>query len=163
MEDKIKIRLFIIIGNSNTRKSSIIRALSGVRDERVFDIKTDTEKIKVFVKTTSLQEAKIKRSDAANYIIKKLGKVAGCNTALICLRFTNKVHVGKEFISEDCTKYLIEFEKSNFIIEKMTVLNEKIENIENIEMLQNAHLISDSKTKPSNELASEIRKLWNWV
>lgn len=152
--------IYIIIGNENTRKSSTIRALSGVRDEHLFDVKTISATLKVYIKTTSLQEAKIKTIDAVEYLKRKISKDKDCDTALICLWHDEENSPHKNIVPELCCNYLNEFHKANFIIQKIIVFNKKLDCSIS---LVNGYSIIDTIGKPSNEIASEIRKIWGWA
>lgn len=59
--------LYIIMGETNMKKSSTIRCLTGIHNKNTFDIKHQNGNIKsTFVLAKSLQEAKISESDFVN-------------------------------------------------------------------------------------------------
>ena len=62
---KNKPKLFIITGAPNTRKSSVIRALTGVRDSRAFDIQFEHGIVKTFVFLTSRNEIRYRNQPNA--------------------------------------------------------------------------------------------------
>ena len=111
----------------------------------------------MFVKIVALQEASIKAINAVQYLKDKISKDKDCNTALICLWFDENKHQNKEFIPEKYIDYLQKFKESNITIKSIIVFNE------NKEILENTHLISNTKQTPSNEIAFEIKKTWGWL
>ena len=59
-----KPNVYIIMGETNMKKSSTIRCLAGIHNKNIFDIKHQNGNIRpTFVLASSLQEAKISESD----------------------------------------------------------------------------------------------------
>jgi len=160
-------KLYIIIGNGNSRKSSTIRALTGVRDQRNLEVAKNDICINAYVKTTSFQEIFNKgiNPEAAydEMITRK------CDYAIICLRYNPKYSM-PGFID-----YIDTFvKKGGSIIEPLIFLSneddvEKItKNSINIEFENkglktiNSNIINNSKQIASNEIASIIRELWGF-
>lgn len=61
--------IYIIIGESNTKKSSVIRCLTGIYNEGVYKIKhSNGSIIDTFIKTSSLQESDLTEGDFVNKV-----------------------------------------------------------------------------------------------
>ena len=64
--------VYVVIGDANTKKSSVIRALSGVdrRDNYLIeDLEGNT--LNIFIQIRSLQESKISIQEFMDYIVEK--------------------------------------------------------------------------------------------
>jgi ABC-type dipeptide/oligopeptide/nickel transport system ATPase component len=137
-----------IIGQSGSRKSSTIRALTGVhRGTRNWEIarcntscngyQTDIYDIEI----TSLQENKAKKKE-----IESLAP-SGTNNILVSLRPTAMAqNIIDLFLSHSWNVHIIEFNGSNFSSKNAYIHN----------------TITNTTTKPSNLIACEIRKILQW-
>lgn len=156
--------VYAILGDSNTRKSSTVRALTGVPmqyDAWSVATTSPTGNIDVYVQIQALQEAKINAQDFVKKIANidqyriKLG-FRPVNDMLIPLRIT----AVNGFL--DGTVYLQHFALAGWNIRQIVVLGTAALPIA-LPAGVPAHLISGSASMPANEIASRIRGLWNWL
>lgn len=137
-------KIYIIVGDSYTRKSSTIRALTGVRDNDNFTIQFQNGNIGTFrIRSTSLQEKGILPETSINEI-----NQSNCNFAIICLRFDSI----KNRPSYDV--YLNAFQNNNWEIMPLVFFNRNPNNIE--------ALVIPTRNTPSNEIANIIRNHWQF-
>jgi hypothetical protein len=151
-------KLYIIIGEENSRKSSTIRALTGAWNTNKFKIAvTDQRKeITIYVKTTSFQEAN--RGVYPNDAIIELTN-CGCDYALICLWKNSANHPKTKKIMPDYAAYIKDFIQAGFSIQFPKIFLEKGNNFLN---LSPDIQINNINKVPSNEIASIIRTNWNF-
>jgi len=150
-------KLYIIIGNEESRKSSTIRALTGVRDTKKFKISVPDKRnvIEVYVKTTSFQEA-----NGGTYPKEATIELTncGCECAIICLWNKSANHPKSKKLMPDFIDYINEFSKAGFTIQSPKIFLDK----EDIVMkLSTDILINNTIDKPANEIAALVRKHWN--
>jgi len=144
--------LYIVIGEAETRKSSCIRALSGVFRRKRYTIRTVNDgDIDVYIPgTSSLQERGISPDDFMDEV-----KRDGSQNVLMSL-----------WISATGTQpaghtYIQRFIQAGWNIERVVVLDEK-DPIDLPQGCPNQQLIPGSRNLPANEIASQIRQSWQW-
>lgn len=147
-------RVYIVVGKAESRKSSTIRALTGIGDNpKVIQIKTScNETIDVFVRHSSLQEKDLTPTDFIKQVEILKNNPDNILVALLPkkLRFPNADEyisyfrdVGWQIASIAC---LYKTEKKTF----------SIMNFESIEIFNSIHT-------PANEIAHRIRREWHWL
>ena len=145
--------IFIIMGEKNTRKSATIRALTGVhhKTRRGYQIGTPRGDINVFIKISSLQESPISPQDFITDIQNR-----NYQNVLISL------WISQGNGQPNGVTYIREFLNVGWNISQIVVLG--TDNIQNSP--QNTpvpYYISNSRTLPSNTIASQIRERWQWL
>ena len=149
--------IFIIIGDQNTRKSSTIRALTGVGREREIAVATLTQTISVFAKVSSLQEADILPQDF-------ITSVQGHNydNILVSLRIA-------EIVGRNGTRYPIgqtyiqEFVNVGWNIAEVVVLGNNILPYPLPAVAPALNSIANSTNIPVNQISTTIKNWWNWI
>ncbi len=148
-------RVFIVVGNSGSRKSSAIRALTGVGYRKVFHVmQIDRTILNIYVRPASLQEDRITPGD----FIRLVENLEGNPDVLLALR--SQAARNGQF--PDATQYASQFERAGWQIAGVAVLQggpfDRLTN--------NAPRpveIPESQSMPANEIASRIRGRWNWL
>ena len=154
--------VYVVLGGSNMRKSSTVRALTGVPMQYdTWMVETTTGSIDVYVQIKALQEAEITPPDFVNKIANvnqyrnKLG-YSPVSNILIPLR----ISAVNGF--PDGAVYLQHFIQVGWNIQPIFVLGATALPI-GLPSGVPAHLISNSTTIPVNQIASSIRGWWNWL
>lgn len=154
--------VYVILGESNSRKSSTVRALTGVPMQYdAWSVGTTAGVIDVYVQIQALQEAKIdapafvkKIADVDQFRISRGGSVI--NNLLLPLRVSafNGFHDGAD--------YLNHFMQAGWSIQQIVVLDATVPPV-GLPVVVPTHLISGSASMPANAIASQIRGCWNWL
>lgn len=145
--------VYVVIGDANTKKSSIIRALSGVdrRDNYLIeDLEGNT--LNIFIQIRSLQESKISIQEFIDYITKQ-----NIENVLVALRKDrcNSLPQGMD--------YLQSFVANSWSIQQIVVLGEnQLPNLPQGCPQPNFFPNSADENIAANNIAHEIRKIWNW-
>ena len=142
-------KVFIVVGKSNSRKSSVIRCLSGCRDSKDnWNIATQNSKEdKFFVNVTSPQEKNGVGISPKEFV--ELLKKAKSENVLTALQ--SKSSSGQPN-GEEYLKALI---NADFDIQPLIVFDDTV----NTQGL-NAHMIVGSATNPCNQTAAQIKNIW---
>ena len=146
---KTKKKIYCIVGDANASKSSVIRALTGVRITGKTDVCFVNNKRNTFyVKVTSMQE------ETKHTIPKAISllKVENCDYNLIALRFKK---VGNYPCAED---YLKAFIKKGWAIEGIAMLGNQLFEDNNLNKL--VIRITKPFDNAINKNASIIREVW---
>lgn len=152
-------RLFLILGEANARKSSLIRCLTGIGRSGKWSVcSASGNELPVYVQMTSLQEEQNTESKSytANEFMEILDdRAPEIDTILLPLRIT-----GHEI-------YFNDFEHEGFTIEKVVILQRKHENYQALETTlcrrYDCLRIENSNTQPSSFTASKIRPFFGWT
>jgi hypothetical protein len=165
--DKMKVKLmpnvYAILGESDARKSSTVRALTGVPQQYdAWSVATSlTGNIDVYVEIRALQESNIQPQD----FVSKIANVhqyrinrgeSPINNILIPLRIL--AFNG----CPDGTDYLQHFASAGWNVSQIVVLGNTPLTI-TLPTAVPAHLITGSASMPANAIASNIRGWWNWL
>jgi hypothetical protein len=150
-------KLHIITGAPNTRKSSVIRALTGVRDSRAFDIQFEHGIVKTFVFLTSRNEIRYRNQPNAvspEELVTFLNNLDSTIEAVIIpLRSTNPVN------GVFAETYIDFLNNNGFEIGTVVMFNTTVILPRNIE----GELLISNSAIPSNLTASRVRKIWGIV
>lgn len=153
-------RVFVILGESRSRKSATIRALTGLTRQprdRAWQVRLDdNEDLSIFIQPTSLQEARI----SPDGFIDKVNGVEGEPDILVALRprSTN----GGNF--PGAMSYIERLEREGWNIVETVMLGSELGALPN-ELRDRFHdtlIIPDSREIPANETAYRIRSRWGW-
>jgi len=150
-----KMKIFIITGAPNTRKSSVIRALTGVRDTKTFDVQFENIKLKTHVVVVSSNEIVSKKfpkgmdpNQLVNYI-KNLGNDVGA--IILPLR-----SVKPALNLPEATEYIEILLDNGFDIQPVAMFNDEISLPKGVM----GDTFYSTESNPSNLTASKLRKLW---
>lgn len=149
--------IFIIMGGRNTKKSATIRALTGVFKRKNYKVAIETRQgnidvINVFVQISSLQESRISPQDFINQI-----KQNGYLNVLVSLWISSSNG------QPDGITYIQEFISVGWNIREIVVLgtNSLSDHLPTDAPAPN--FIPNSRDLPANQVASQIRRLWQWL
>jgi hypothetical protein len=150
-------KIYIITGAPNTRKSSVIRALTGVRNTATFDIQFQFGVVKTHVMVTSSNEIRYKQfpdgisPDQLIQIIQNLPPFV--EAVMIALRSSRPVNgIGAEV-------YIERLNQAGHQIMPVVQFNDAVVLPTNVQGV----VLPSNTTIPSNLTASEIRKIWELV
>jgi hypothetical protein len=150
-------KLYIITGAPNTRKSSVIRVLTGVRDSRAFDIQFEHGIVKTFVFLTSRNEIRYRNQPNAvspEELVTFLNNLDSTIEAVIIpLRSSNPVN---GIFAET---YIELLNNEGFPINTVVMFNSAVNLPSNVD----GELLISNNTIPSNLTASRVRKIWGIV
>ncbi len=142
--------IFIVLGDTQTRKSAIIRVLTGAFGRALFQIATQNEIIDVFVQIRALQEANINPQEF-------IRQAADYPNILVSL------WISQGNGQPNGLQYIQAFIDTTWPIAQIVVLG--IQNLPyNLPQgLPNPLFISDSRNIPANQIAHQIRNHWHWL
>lgn len=143
---------YLIIGEPNTRKSSLLRSLTGCFNRSDRDIQlTDGTSISIYARVSSLQESKTTAKDFITEVQKR-----GCANVVFCLQpDPNPVF---PMLYPDAQLYISAFEEAGWSFAKTAVVG-----IHPISpMLPHVARFPRAATLPINVLAKNIRTHFDW-
>ncbi len=147
-------KVYIVTGAPNSRKSSVIRALTGVRDSRAFDIQFEHGIVKTFVFLTSRNEIRYRNQPNAvspEELVTFLNNLDSTIEAVIIpLRSSNPVN---GIFAET---YIERLNNEGFLINTIVMFNTVVNLPSNVD----GELLISNNTIPSNLTASRVRKIW---
>lgn len=148
-------KIYIVPGAPNIRKSSVIRALTGIRDTKTFDVQFENGKVKTHILVVSSNEIVSKKfqqgmdsNQLVNYI-KNLGNDVGA--IILPLR-----SVKPELNLPEATEYIEILLDNGFDIQPVAMFNDEISLPKGVV----GETFDSTETTPSNLTASKLRKLW---
>ena len=145
--------IFIIMGDEKTKKSSTIRALTGIYQMRSYDVGTQNGEINVFIHPSSLQETD---TSSQEFINKHTTK----ENILVSLWIRDKR--GRDDYFPVGIEYIRNFIDAGWNISQIVGLG--VDNIPNLSQnTPQPHYILNSRNLPSNTIASQIREWWRWL
>lgn len=153
-------RLYIITGAPNVRKSSVIRALTGVFLSDTFQIQfeNDTTPTQTHVMIASPNEIKstvYEQGMTIQQLFDYLNNLNENDTAVILpIRSVNP-----KFNLPVASEYIQALHNEGFEIAEVAMFNEAIPLPNGV----NGTLINNTQNTPSNQTASEVRKLWGII
>ncbi len=150
--------IYIIMGNQNKRKSSIIRCLTGTPRKKKIKLKTISSYIDIYVTISSLQEANIQPTDFITLVNEN-----NYDNVLCCLWIRDKI-TDNNVSYPNGVSYINKFLNAGWSIEFVDVLGIEADQ-ELIDQLGEIHceFHPRSAENPSNQTAAEIRSNWGWA
>lgn len=149
---------YIIIGRASVGKSSLVRALTGIRnaDERLMASLGGTN-FKLWAKDSSLQEARI---DPLSFI----ADVTARNVDAVLLTLWPQSRTSGGVVYPDAAGYIREFVRAGWIIQPVVILNTGGPMIPVIlpAGVLSTH-ISNVRTVPFNTFVGSVRAHWGWI
>lgn len=148
--------IFIITGAPNDRKSSTIRALTGVRDTKPFEVEINGSTENVFVMITSPNEVKSEAHPngmSPRELVKFIKTLKKETKVILPIRATKPLH-GLPTAEE----YIKVLHQASFEIATVAMYNSNVDLPEGV----TGNLINNTSTTAANELAAQLRKLWGF-
>lgn len=151
-------KLYIIAGEPDARKSSVIRALTGIRDTKTFRIQFEGESIQTHVMATSPNEL-----DSMGYtngmtpqqLIDYINNLNKNETAVILpIRSVNP-----RFNLPIASEYIQALNNAGFEIAEVAMFNNAFTLPNDVQ----GTVLMSNENIPSNLTASKLRKLWGIV
>jgi hypothetical protein len=147
--------IFIITGAPNDRKSSTIRALTGVNNGKSFEVEINGSAEKVYVMTTSPNEV-VSKSLPNGINSKDLVKlIKGIKDETKIILPIRAIKPLKGLPAADV--YIKAFHDAGFELATIAMYNINV----NLPKGVTGTLINNTRTVAANKLASMLRKLWN--
>ncbi len=144
---------YIVIGNPNTRKASIVRSLTGCFNRSVRDILPAGGKtpLRVYARVGSLQETRTRPDDFRVEVEK-----TRCMAVLCCI--TSSAHPSDPAEYPDAQTYIARFEQFGWHIRAIAVLGQ------NSGGVRSAHLrqFAQATTAPINVTSHSVRVHFGW-
>ena len=154
--------LFIVLGNENTRKSSTIRALTGIYRESNYLIETHPGNMMVFAKSSSLQESKIQPMDFIHRI-----NTENFDNVLTALWIHDYIYTdpatGQQIRYPTGIEYVRDFLTANWHIQQIVVLGTNGLPNPLPAGCPTPNYVPNSAAKAANEISSDVRRWWNWL
>ncbi len=150
-------KIYIITGAPNSRKSSVIRVLTGVRNTATFDLQFQFGVVNTHVMVTSCNEIRYKQfpngisPDQLLHIIQNLPPSVGA--VMIALRSSRPVNgIGAEV-------YIDRLNQAGHQIMPVVMFNDAVTLPPNVQGV----VLPSNNSIPSNLTSSEIRKMWEII
>jgi hypothetical protein len=151
-------RLYIITGAPNVRKSSVIRALTGIRDTKSFQIQFEAGIRKTHVMATSPNELDSMGFDngmSPQLLVEYLKNLnEDITAAIIPIRSVNP-----KFNLPVASEYIQALHNEGFEIAEVAMFNEAIPLPNGVQ----GTVLMSNENIPSNLTASKLRKIWGIV
>lgn len=145
---------YIIIGNTHTRKASVLRSLTGCFNRSVRDILPLGAKsaLRLYARVGSLQETRTRPED---FLLEVQSK--RCSTVLCCL--SPSAHPIEPDLYPDAQHYLAAFKAAGWRIQSIAVLGQNAGGIRSAKLAQ----FPQSGTTPINITAQGVRAHFGWL
>ena len=146
--------VFVIMGDRNTRKSSTIRALTGIYQRKVYQVALRSNvRIDIFVHPSSLQEVKLSPPIFINQVNQN-----NYNYILVSLWISPYRNFPNGMT------YIGSFIQASWNIRGIVILGSAtLPNSPSLSLSALPQFIPNSSMLASNEIASQIRNWWQWL
>ncbi|HCH5095915.1 hypothetical protein NDJ85_22635 [Vibrio parahaemolyticus] len=154
-------KLHIVIGDSDTRKSSLIRALTGAgQGQSRKDL--EVEKANGTISTIHVMQSALQENYKPQLPQQYINFVNQHSTDefLFSLRVTNVVANGVTY--PDAIDYIHQFKQAGFSIASVALLGHSANKL-NLSQCGNVVQQPQSHGTPTNKTASQVRQTWGWV
>ena len=144
---------YIIIGNPNTRKASLVRSLTGCFNRSVRDIQPlgGKQPLRLYARVGSLQDTKAAPEDFVAEVAR-----ARCNAVLCCLAPTaNPDHADRY---PDPQAYLEVFKAASWRIRAIAVVGQNGGGVRSANLMQ----FPQAPIAPINQTARAVRAHFGW-
>ncbi len=144
---------YVIIGNVNTRKASVVRSLTGCFNRNVRDIEplAGGPALKVYARAGALQDA---RTPPAVFIAEASAK--RCDSVLVCLSPSASLLHPAEL--PDARTYLAQFRAAGWTVKSIAVLGQNGGGVRSPALRQFPY----APTVPINVTAQAVRTHFGW-
>ena len=156
----MKKKIYIITGSPDIRKSSVVRALTGIRDTKTFQIQFEkvSKPVSTHVMVTSPNELSISRyrnGMTPHQLIDYLNNLDE-NEAAVILPLRS---IRTKFNLPVASEYIQSLVNAGFEIAEVAMFNEAITLPNGV----NGTVLMSNQNIPSNLTASRLRKIWGIV
>jgi hypothetical protein len=145
--------LYLIVGNPKTRKSSLVRSLSGCFNRSVRDIAlvSGREPLKLFARAGSLQETKTRPEDLVIEV-----EAVRCNAVLCCV--SPNAHLASPTLYPSAAAYFDYFVAQGWRVRGIAALGQNNGGLRSAALKQ----YPQSGVVPINVTASAVRMHFGW-
>jgi len=145
---------YFVIGNQNTRKSSVVRSLTGCFNRNVRDIlpATGGPALQLYARVGSLQESKTTAEDFVLEVARKR-----CN-AVLCGLWPSANPL-EPLAYPDAQAYLAHFRAAGWVIQRIAVLGQNGGGVRSPRLRQ----FPQAPTDPINRTAQQVRQHFGWL
>lgn len=146
--------IYILIGNPNTRKSSVIRGLTGCFNRSVRDVLPTGAKaaLRLYARAGALQETRTRPEDFRVEVER-----ARCAAVLCCL--APSAHPNHPGLYPDAQAYLARFKEDGWRVRSIAVLGQNAGGVRSTNLLQ----LPLAPTAPINVTVHAVRTHFGWV
>jgi hypothetical protein len=144
---------YILIGNQNTRKASVVRSLTGCFNRSLRDIQLAAggPLVKVYARVGSLQESK---TSAEVFQTEVAGK--RCAAVIFCLWPSANPLEPTQY--PDAASYIDHFQAAGWQVKKIAVLGQSAGGLKSVHLRQ----FPQASTDPINVTAQQVRHHFGW-
>ena len=144
---------FIVIGNPNTRKASVVRSLTGCFNRSVRDILPlgGKQPLRLYARVGSLQDTRSAPEDFVAEVAR-----ARCNAVLCCLAPTANPDHAERY--PDPPAYLAAFKAAGWRIRAIAVLGQNGGGVRSPNLMQ----FAQAPIAPINQTARAVRAHFGW-
>ena len=144
---------YVLIGNANTRKASVVRSLTGCFNRSVRDILPldANAAVRLYARVGSLQDTRTRPADFVNEVAR-----ARCNGVLCCL--SPNARPDEPSLYPDAQAYLDHFRAAGWRLCSIAVLGQNHGGVRS-PVLRQFHL---APTAPINVTARDVRAHFRW-
>ena len=145
--------LYLIVGNPNTRRASVVRSLTGCFNRSIRDIEPSSGKatLKLYARVGSLQETKTRPQEFAAEVA-----AVRCHAVLCCVAPDAQVSAPSLYPSAEA--YLDHFKELGWCVCSIAVLGQNSGGIKSPTLKQ----FPQSGTAAINITAAAVRKHFGW-
>lgn len=145
---------YLIIGNSNTRKASLVRSLTGCFNRSVRDIQIQGAKapVRFYARIGTLQDTRTSVDDFVAEVAR-----ARCQAVIFCLSPSTGQGTGAD--AQDAQAYVTGFKAAGWRIKAVAVLGQNAGGVR----ASNLRQYPQAPTLPINVTAREVRAQFGWV
>ncbi|MCM8710812.1 hypothetical protein M2651_07200 [Clostridium sp. SYSU_GA19001] len=155
------VNLYVILGEANMRKSSVMRCLSGVDRKNVYKIQHANGTIKdTFVRITSLQETDCTESEFVTYVTQKVKK--HYDDILICLRINGLIHPKSKRQLHRAEDYINHFRSIGWNFTRIVDFQDSNNPVQ-LGSITPTLTLPDTHIHSANYTASLVRSHFNWI
>jgi len=146
--------VYVVIGNPHTRKSSVVRSLTGCFNRSIRDILPMGAKtaVRLYARVGSLQDTKTRPEDFRAEVEK-----TRCSAVLCCL--APSAHLNHPSLYPDAQAYLAQFEAEGWRVKSIAVLGQNGGAVRAANLQQ----FPQATTAPINVTVHAVRAHFGWV
>ena len=150
--------LHIVIGDANTKKSSLLRCLTGLAKSPIFrDVKlVNGAIIHVYCVSSALQE-NFRPMTPTDFV----QHVNSLNPSPTDIAITLRTNGRGNYPSAQA--YLTAFANANYTIANVAILGQSTAGLLQFANSVNVVVVQNSQIIPANEVAAPVRSVWGWI
>jgi hypothetical protein len=144
---------YIVIGNSNTRKASVVRSLTGCFNRSIRDILIQGQKVpvRIYARVGSLQETRTRPDEFVAEVEKRR-----CAAVLLCL--SPSAHPHDPSLYPEAKEYVSQFKAVGWQLHSIAVFGQNSGGV----IFGNLRQFPQAGTAPINVTAHAVRKFFGW-